>query len=130
MQQRVIADDVVRFVVEKIDTVPHLETLLLLFESAPREWTAQEVAVRIYVAEDRARAILQDLIHQRLITLHAERPEHYRYDKAWDVTGSTMQKVARTYRTHLVAVANLIHSKASPAVRDFARAFQFKKKDS
>jgi predicted ArsR family transcriptional regulator len=129
MQREAIPDDVVRFINEKVDSVPHLEALLLLYDSTPREWTAQEVAVRVYVPEDHARFILQDLIRQRLVTDGAEGGEHYRYDIAWDVTGSTMRKVAEAYRKHLVRVANLIHSKASAAVRDFARAFQFKKKE-
>jgi predicted ArsR family transcriptional regulator len=130
MQREIIPDDVVRFINENIDSVPHLEALLLLYDSLPREWTAQEVAVRVYVSEERARFILQDLIRQRLVAQGAESAQHYRYDIAWDVTGSTMRKVAETYRKHLVRVANLIHSKAPAAVRDFARAFQFKKKDS
>jgi hypothetical protein len=53
--------------------------------------------------------------------------ERYRYEASWDETGMMMQKTVEAYRHHLVRVANLIHSKASPAVRDFARAFQFKK---
>jgi hypothetical protein len=116
-----------RFVVEKIDTVPHLEALLLLWESAPKSWSAEEIAVRVYVPPERALALMQDLARQRLLTSEAGSEERHRYDASWDETGAMMQKVATTYRRHLVRVANLIHSKASPAVRDFARAFQFKK---
>jgi len=130
MEQRFISDEVVRFIVDKIDSVPHLEALLLLFDSAPKGWSAAEVAARVYIPEERARALLQDLVRQRLVAPHAEGDERYHYDSAWDASGSTMQKVAATYRRHVVRVANLVHSKASPAVRDFARAFQFKKKDS
>jgi hypothetical protein len=40
-----------------------------------------------------------------------------------------MASVAATYRQNLVLVANIIHSKASGAVREFARAFEIKKDD-
>jgi DNA-binding IclR family transcriptional regulator len=130
MEQGFISDDVVRFIVDKVDSVPHLEALLLLFASTPKSWSAAEIAARTYVSEERARALLQDLSRQRLAQPDADAPERYRYDAAWDVAGTTMRQVAGSYQRHLVRVANLIHSKASPAVRDFARAFQFKKKDS
>lgn len=122
-----IPEDVGRFIVEKIDTVPHLEALLLLWESAPKSWSAEEIAVRVYVAPERALALMQDLARLHLLTSEEQSEERHRYDASWDETGVVMQKVAATYRRHLVRVANLIHSKASPAVRDFARAFQFKK---
>jgi hypothetical protein len=38
-----------------------------------------------------------------------------------------MAKVAATYSRQLVTVAQLLHAKASPGVREFARAFQIKK---
>jgi hypothetical protein len=82
--------------------------------------------VRVYVPPAQAQGILNDLLRQKLVTPDPEAPDRFRYDESWDDAGM-MQKVAATYRQQLVRVANLIHSKASPAVRDFARAFQFKK---
>jgi hypothetical protein len=131
MEQEDIPEDVIRFMIERIDTVPHLEALLLLWESAPGAWSAEDIAVRVYVPPARATQILQDLARQRVAAPEAADAatamERYRYEASWDETGTMMRKVADTYRRHLVRVANLIHSKASPAVRDFARAFQFKK---
>ena len=37
-----------------------------------------------------------------------------------------MAAVAATYRRQLVGVSSVIHAKGSPALRDFARAFQWK----
>lgn len=122
-----ISEEVGRFIVEKIDTVPHLEALLLLWESAPRSWSAEELAVRVYVPVERAHSILQDLTRLRLAKADSDSHERHLYDGSWDEAGEMMQKVGATYRRQLVRVANLIHSKASPAVREFARAFQFKK---
>jgi hypothetical protein len=38
-----------------------------------------------------------------------------------------MPEVAAAYRRHLVPLATFIHSRASTAVREFARAFDLKK---
>jgi hypothetical protein len=125
-----IPEEVSRFIIERIDTVPHLEALLLLWESSPKSWSVEEIAVRVYVPPVRAAQIGQDLVRQRLAVSEKEdnaAMERYRYETSWDETGMMMQKIVEAYRHHLVRVANLIHSKASPAVRDFARAFQFKK---
>jgi hypothetical protein len=127
MERGDLPEDVTRFILEKIDTVPHLEALLLLFDSMPKCWTDEEISVRVYVPPAKAHEILQDLVRRKLVTAEATSPESYRYDGAWDESGVMMRKVATTYRQQLVRVANFIHSKASPAVRDFARAFQFKK---
>lgn len=127
MSQGELPADVVHFLTEKVDTVPHLEALLLLWDSRPKAWTHEEISVRVYVPPAKAQGILQDLLRQKLVALDPESPDRFRYDGSWDDSGAMMQKVAATYRQQLVRVANLIHSKASPAVRDFARAFQFKK---
>lgn len=123
--------DVLRFIVERIDSVPHLEALLLLWESGGRRWTEAEVATRVYVPGDTARGVLQGLASRRLIRaiLPGESsPETtYCYDAAWDEAGVVMPKIAATYRRQLVRVAKVIHAKASPSVQEFARAFQLKK---
>jgi hypothetical protein len=51
----------------------------------------------------------------------------YRYNPQWDASGEVMPEVAAAYRRHLVPIATFIHSRASTAVREFARAFDLKK---
>ena len=87
--------------------------------------------MRVYVPGDTARGVLQGLAQRRLI-LAVSPPEPtsetlYAYDPAWDEEGTLMPRIAATYRRQLVRVAKVIHSKASPSVQEFARAFQLKK---
>ena len=114
------------FIEEQIDSVPHLEALLLMFEQPSQDWTEQEIAARVYVDASAARAILQDLTRREFAVATSPAATAYRYDAGWDPSGERMAIVARIYRQHLVRITTLIHSKASPAVRDFARAFQLK----
>jgi hypothetical protein len=121
-----IPEDVLRFITRRIDSVPHLEALLLLRENLSTAWTEEEISTRVYVSRDQARSILQDLARHGLITASTDFPDRYLYDSAWD-EAQIMPKVATAYRRHLVYVSSLIHSKASSeAVREFARAFQLK----
>lgn len=108
--------------------MPHLEALLLLYEQAAEHWTVERAAARLYVPPERAQQILADLEQRRLARrLPKATPPEYAYDAAWDTSGQLMAKVAMTYRRNLAAVAAFIHSRASPAVREFARAFELKK---
>lgn len=130
MQRIDIADDVLDFLARRIDSVPHLEALLLFWENPDTVWGAAEIAARVYVSRDKGRALLLDLARHGFITPQSADPDpSYRYDSGWD-EGRLMPRVADAYRKHLVPVAELIHAKAaSTSVHEFARAFMFKQKE-
>ncbi len=58
--------EVLRFIEERIGSVPELEALLMMSEDA-RAWSAAEIARRVYVQPDKARDILEALTRQRLL---------------------------------------------------------------
>jgi hypothetical protein len=118
---------VLQFLAGHIDSVPQLEALLLLWEDPQRLWSEEELAGRIYVGRPVAAAILQSLQRQQLVTAEPAAAVRYRYDPQWDPSGEVMREVAATYRRQLVPLATFIHSRASTAVREFARAFDLKK---
>jgi hypothetical protein len=120
-----IPERVLAFIAHKIDTVPELEALLLLWQERDKCWRPEEIAERLYVARDVALAVLRAL-HSRQLALHDSQTGLYRYSAEWDASGTLMAEVADTYRHNLVRVATLIHSRASSAVREFARAFEWK----
>jgi hypothetical protein len=122
-----IPENVLQFIAEKIDTVPQIEALLLLWENPQHDWSEQELASRIYVSSEDAASILQALQRRQLIALASAAPVTYRYSTEWDPAGELMSEVAGTYRRHLVPLTTYIHSRASSAVREFARAFDLKK---
>lgn len=121
-----IPERVLRFLAEKIDDVPQLEALLLLWENSTRSWSCEEIAARIYVRSAVCMSTLQALVRRDLVTLD-ESSQRYQYNRAWDEDGSRMSEIAITYRRQLVQVTRFIHSRAPSSVREFARAFDFKK---
>jgi hypothetical protein len=120
--------DVLAFIEAEIDSVPHMEALLLLWENAPQRWTTSQLGARLYVGSDTASKIAGDLVRRRLLRSFEDRQE-VAYDPTWDAAGDLMAKVAAVYRRNLILVAQEIHAKASGAVREFARAFEIKQKD-
>lgn len=125
----VIDPEIEKFLLDSIDTVPHLEALLLLFQSPVVVWTVPELAARIYVSEKQAAGILEDLTRRSLISRVEQSPPKYQYVPRSQEQRELLEKVARSYRTQLVQVTRFIHSNASASVRDFARAFRLKDND-
>jgi len=112
-----------QFVLDEIDSVPHLEALLLFWKRRPHGWSVEEMAHSLYISVETTHTILQDLRQRGMVTVEEER---YLFDPNFR-QGSLMEELDRTYRRELVRISRMIHSKASPAVREFARAFKFTK---
>ena len=115
-----------QFLQDQIDTVPHLEALLLLWNSRPKPWSVEEMANGLFVAREAAKEILEDLVRQRLIVPVSAAREVYRYESEPD-KDRLLAAVDSTYRRELIRISRMIHSKPSKAVREFARAFRIKK---
>lgn len=119
--------EVFQFILEKIDSVPHLEALLLLWNSRPKLWSAEDLAKRLYVDVDIARVLLKELSRVEDISVVPGPDIHYCYESKSEEKDRIITLVDTAYRKQVVRISTMIHSKASSAVRDFARAFRFTK---
>jgi hypothetical protein len=122
-----LPSDVQRFILQSIDSVPHLEALLLVWRQPGPSWTEKSLAHWLYVDASTARAIVQDLLQAGWIKRPADNPDVFGFDPSWDPAGAFMRQLATTYRDQLVRVATLIHSKPPAALRQFAKAFELKR---
>jgi hypothetical protein len=120
-------EEILRFVEEHIDSVPELEALLLLWQHRPQSWKIEELARRLYISVDETRTILLDLRRKQLICATSDEADSYRYDSKSEGHERLIGRTEELYRRQIVRISTLIHSKASSAVRDFARAFRFTK---
>ena len=119
-------EEIERFIADEIDSVPQLEALLLIWNNR-RGLVLEEMAKALYVSPDAARDILKYLTQRTLI-------EEVEGGKGrYAVLADSEEKVRllacldEIYRRELMRISNMIHAKASRAVRDFASAFRFKK---
>jgi hypothetical protein len=117
-----------QFIMDEIDSVPHLEALLLVWNRRPKQWSTEQMARELYVQPDRAAKILQDLVNRSLIGTNQDAsPAFFFYQSKSSERDDLLDALDRIYRAEVVRVSTMIHAKASPAVRDFARAFRFTK---
>ncbi|MFP5249043.1 MAG: hypothetical protein ACLGP3_04370, partial [Acidobacteriota bacterium] len=116
-----------RFVVDEIDSVPQLEALLLIWNRRPRTWTSADLSRELYVSPDFAQDILRSLAQRRLVAEVGEKTGCYTLRLRSGEMEDLLAALDNGYRHELVRISNLIHEKASHALRDFASAFRFKR---
>jgi DNA-binding IscR family transcriptional regulator len=118
--------EVDQFITDHVDTVPHLEALLLLWRSRPQEWTADEAAKGLFISPKESRQLLSDLSRRALISLIPGETDKYFYSSEPE-KDRVIELVDATYRKELIRITRMIHTRGSAAVRAFADAFRFTK---
>jgi len=117
---------VLRFLEENIDTVPQLETLLMMSVERDRSWLISDVASRNYTTEQRAADTLNALQRRGLVSSE-ESPPRFRFNPAKSEARALVADVAQCYQRKLSFITELIHARPSASVQEFARAFDLKK---
>jgi len=126
MHERTPSSEAVdQFIQRELDTVPHLEALLLLWGTRPKLWSAAEMGAALYLKESGGRDILQNLTRRHLAVRTAS--ELYAYSADSLELDMLVAALEREYRRNLIRVTRMIHGKASTGVREFADAFRLKK---
>ena len=118
-----MAADLRRFILTSIPSVPYLEAVLLLRAEPAREWSAADVARRLYLPETRAAELLQQLASAGVASGAVDA---YRYQPAAAELRDMLDRLAAQYAADLVGVSDLIHSGDKKA-RQFADAFRWRK---
>ena len=119
--------DPYEFIQEQIDSVPHLETLILLWNSRPVGWTPDELSSRLYVSPERVQQVLRDLQRLEIVKEIPGSPSKYSYFPRSKEQDELMHEIDVAYRRDLVRISTMIHEKASSPIREFARAFRIRK---
>lgn len=117
---------VLEFISKRIDSVPQLESLLIMSADENRVWTVEDIAARTYVTTASATTVLNDLHRRNLIAI-TDDGKRYQFRPASEEERQAVAQTAIAYRRHLIPLATFIHSKASSPVKEFARAFALKK---
>lgn len=124
MAQR-IPDEVRRFLLTSVPSVPFLEALLLLRAQPDQQWDAAAVARRLYVTTAVAGELLQQLVQAGI-----GQPAGEGTTCTWGPPAplaALIDELARHYAENLVGVTQLIHSRTDQRARQFADAFRWRK---
>jgi hypothetical protein len=128
MEQAAIPEDIRRFVLTSVPSVPFLEALLLLRADPAQQWHIDVLARRLYVREKTAQGLLDDLCMAGMAA-PCEPPAQggYRYQPSSAALRTRIDRLADLYSTHLVEVTLLIHSSLDRKAQQFADAFKWRK---
>lgn len=119
-----IAEDVRRFILTSMASVPHLEALLLIRRESAEEWDETRLARRLYVPEKNARALLADLSEAGFIVAVRDGEAVFAYRPATLEQVRMLDEVADAYARDLIEVTNLIHGRSALL---FADAFRIRR---
>jgi hypothetical protein len=129
-----IPEDVQRFILLGIPSVPYLEALLLMRGDPARAWTCQELARRLYLSEKAAAIVLAELaaagVTATVRGIDGSAHEAARYAPQTPELQEMIDQLAEIYPRHIVAVSELIHGRSRPTrAQQFADAFVLRKEN-
>lgn len=116
-----------RFILTSIDSVPHLEAVLLLRGNVNADWDVKAISQRLFIGEKRAAKILDDLVRAGFVTLKAN--ALYSFEPASDKLRELVGELSALYSTNLIEITNLIHSNTSKQAQKFGDAFRWNDED-
>lgn len=122
-----IPDEVRRFIVTAVPSVPYLEALLLVRANPTFSWTVDLLAQRLYIGVAQAGEIAEQLAAAGIATFSAQTPPAFRYAPQRAELYALLALLEVTYRNSLVEVSQLIHSRSGKRAQRFADAFKFRK---
>jgi hypothetical protein len=120
-----IPDDIRRFILTSIESVPHLEALLQCYKKPDEKWDAEKLGGVIYVDIAKAERLLKKLCSAGFIGATVEEKECYFFNSRSEELKVLVGKVDEVYSKHLIEITNLIHGK-STEIRKFSDAFKIK----
>ncbi|OWW22728.1 hypothetical protein AYR66_06410 [Noviherbaspirillum denitrificans] len=123
----IIADDIRRFILTSIPSVPFLEAMLLLRNETGVAWDSTHLAKRLYLSDKAATTLLAELHAAGIAAPNARTEGGYCFHPASEALADIIGKVASAYAAHLVEVTHLIHSRSGKRAVQFADAFKWRK---
>lgn len=128
MRRAELSDDIRRFILTSVPSVPYLEALLLLRTDPDVGWDVRRLATRLYVAERQAAEVLTALTTAGVAQGEVQgETTLFRYAPATAELRERLDALAQAYSTNLVGVTDLIHFRIDKRAQQFADAFRLRK---
>lgn len=127
MRKLEISDDVRRFVLTSVPSVPFMEAMLVFRARRGERLTTSNIGERLYMSEEGAAGIVAQLVAARIIRpAETDRASH-QFAPESDELAEVLDRVASCYSSNLIEMTDLIHAKTGRNARRFADAFRLRK---
>lgn len=127
MGREPIPEDLRRFILTSVRSVPFVEALLL-FRGAPGlPLDSHALAQRLYVSQKQAADLVEELLSAGMVERIPGEAECYRYAPRTRELAAVIDLLATLYASRLVDVTQLIHSVGARRAMQFADAFKLRK---
>ena len=126
MAETALTAELKRFIAGYIPSLEHLEILLLMAAPPARQWTVASVYDVIKSSDTGVQKALDELAEMKLV---AREGANYRYAPASPEIAKLVADLGEAYRTRRIRVVEIIYSPELDALREFQRAFRFRKKE-
>lgn len=120
-----LSDEIRRFI-HSIDSIPHLEAMLLLRSAPTQVWEKDILAQHLYLNVELANTVLNDLCSVGICESTPNSQDKFTYAKT-NGKNELITQLADYYSHNLIEVTHMIHAKtnAGQRVQQFADAFKF-----
>jgi hypothetical protein len=125
METQPLPDELRRFVLRSVPSVPFVEGFLIYRELAGAPLAIDTLAHRLYLPERDAAQIVEELRAARIVEPVPQSGGH-RYAPDPELV-PVLDLLAHYYRARLVEVTALIHSRTGRMAQQFADAFKLRK---
>jgi hypothetical protein len=126
MSREPIPEEIRRFILTAIPSVPFLEALLVYREARGEALAPSNVGRRLYIPERATAEVIEQLVASRFIEPAGDPAVGHRFAPEPELA-ARIEQLAAYYRSHLVDVTALIHSKTGRIAQQFADAFKLRK---
>jgi len=126
MPREPIPDELRRFILTSVPSVPFVEAMLLFMAKPDTALSVDEIARGLYMPLSAAAQVIDALRDARIVTAEPGSVDGSRFAPAPELE-SMLGQLADFYSRDLIGVTDLIHSRTARRAQQFADAFRIRK---
>jgi hypothetical protein len=127
MPREPIPDELRRFILTSVPSVPFVEAMLLFMARPGEPIELLEIAKGLYVADTAASDVVEALRAAHIVEAVPPSITAHRYAPATEELARVLSHLAAMYAHDLIGVTDLIHSRTGRKAQQFADAFKLRK---
>jgi DNA-binding IclR family transcriptional regulator len=126
MPREPIPDELRRFILTSVPSVPFVEAMLLFMAKPDRALTVDDIARGLYMPRAAAAQVVEALREAHVVVADAQ-PDGWRFAPDTPELEAMLRQLATAYSRDLIGVTDLIHSRTARRAQQFADAFRIRK---